>query len=141
MFELQHASELCSHCKPGKRMKAGSFLSRALAEHVAVAIFEMFTYILVSLLGFPLSSPAIWALNVHDKVHYIRSHGPWFCSGLARNLTPLKLCVPYDPLRVVIQMTFFPLKVALLDEDVFAGTDFPPALTCSIVRTSRTNQI
>lgn len=45
-------------------MKAGSFLSRTQAEHMAVMIVEMFTYLLDSLLGFPLSSPAIWALNV-----------------------------------------------------------------------------
>lgn len=70
-----------------------------------------------------------------------RSHRPWTDSGLARNVTPFKLCVPYDPLRVRIPMSLVPLKVALLDEDVSAGTDCPPAIICSIACTFRTTQI
>lgn len=71
MLELQHASEFCSHCMPGKCMRTDPFLPRTLAEDVAVQVFEQFTLLCVPLLGFPLSSPAIWTLNTHDdKVHY-----------------------------------------------------------------------
>lgn len=110
---------------------------------MAVLIFEQFTYLHVPLLRFPLSSPGICTLNMQDdKVHCGGSScGPWFYSGLARTLTPSKVCVPYHPLRVLISMSIFALRVSLLDEYVSAGADCLSAVICSVAHTSRTNQI
>lgn len=138
MLEVQHASEVCSHWKPCKCIKPDPFLPRTLAENVAVQIFTCtFTGLSIELASYldSTNEHAWWQGPLR------RSQGPWFCSSLARNLTPFKLCVPYDPLRVPIPMSSFPLKVALLDEDVSAGTRCPPAITYCIARTSRTNQI
>lgn len=55
---------------PGKCIKTDPFLPRTLAD-VALQVFEQFTFLRVPLLGFPLSSPAIWTLNTHDdEVQY-----------------------------------------------------------------------
>lgn len=109
---------------------------------MAVLILEQFTYLHVPLLRFPLSSPGICTLNMHDdKVCYGGSScGPWFYSGLARTLTPSKVCVPYDPLRVLIPMSIFALRVSLL-EYVSAGDDCLSAVIRCVAHTSRTNQI